>query len=63
METQRGTMTNRERIEALLQRENPDRIPIWPFSYVGFASLYSGMNITDAYREPELLLKAERKAC
>jgi uroporphyrinogen decarboxylase len=59
----RGSMTNRQRIEALLRREKPDRVPIWPFSYVGFAALYAGLTITDAYQQPELVLKAERKAC
>ncbi|MFC1824547.1 uroporphyrinogen decarboxylase family protein [Thermodesulfobacteriota bacterium] len=59
----RKTMSNRERIEALLRREKPDRVPIWPFAYAGFAALYSGLTIADAYQQPELVLQAERKAC
>ena len=30
-------MTERERILAILQRKKPDRVPIWPFAYQGFA--------------------------
>jgi uroporphyrinogen decarboxylase len=63
MDKQRATMTNKERIEALLRRERPDRVPIWPFACLGFTGLYAGMTITEVYREPELLLKAARKVC
>lgn len=56
-------MTNKQRIEALLRREKPDRVPIWPFSYVSFAGLYTGMSITDCYQQPEQVLQAQRKVC
>ena len=56
-------MTDRERIEALLKREKPDRVPIWPFAYDGFAAVYAKASIADAYNNPEVSLAAQRKTC
>jgi uroporphyrinogen decarboxylase len=57
-----GTMTDRQRVEALLRREKPDRIPIWPFSIV-FALEYCKCSMTEAYNDPEIFLFAQRKTC
>jgi uroporphyrinogen decarboxylase len=59
----KATMTNRERVEVLLKREKPDRVPIWPFAFEAFASLYANASITDAYNNPATSLAAQRKAC
>ena len=56
-------MTNRERIEALLDRRKPDRVPIWPFAYAGFAVIYCGQTINDAYTNPEVCYRSQKKAC
>jgi uroporphyrinogen decarboxylase len=63
MEKKKATMTDRERIEALLRREKPDRVPIWPFACGGFAVVYTGTSIADAYNKPEVALAAQRKTC
>lgn len=54
-------MTNRERMEALLRREKPDRVPVWSFA-LGFAMVYTQTAIADAYNKPEVSLAAQRKA-
>ena len=59
----KATMTERERIEALLNREKPDRVPIWPFAYDAFAAVYAGASIADAYNNPEVAIASQRKAC
>jgi uroporphyrinogen decarboxylase len=56
-----ATMTDRERVEALLRRKKPDRVPVWPFAYAGFATVYTGTTIADAYNKPEVSLAAQRK--
>jgi len=61
MAERKGTMTETERLRALLQREKPDRIPVSTLS-IGFASLYTGGTIADAYNNPELALSAQRQA-
>jgi len=63
MAEKKGTMTNRERIEALLRREKPDRVPIWPFAFQGFAVVHSRTAIADAYNKPDVALAAQRKVC
>ncbi len=62
MGSRTGAMTDRERIEALLRREKPDRVPIWPFAPTGFAVVYTGTHVADAYNKPEVALAAQRKA-
>ena len=60
-EKRRG-MTNRERIEALLTRERPDRIPVWANAR-GFFNVYAGGSILDAYENLEFSLAAQREVC
>jgi uroporphyrinogen decarboxylase len=54
-------MTERERIEALLSRKKPDRIPIWPFAPHGFAATYCNLSLTEAYTDPEAIYYAQRR--
>ena len=55
-------MTERERIEALLKRKKPDRVPILPFvSAISFSGHYSKLSIAEAYNSPEKSLAAQRK--
>ena len=56
-------MTDSQRIEALLKRQKPDRVPIWPFAAQGFAVIYNNLSITDAYTNPEACYQALRKTC
>jgi uroporphyrinogen decarboxylase len=63
MAERKGRMTDRERVEALLRRERPDRVPNWHPMAFGFCTLYNGGTIADAYSKPDVLLAAERKAC
>jgi uroporphyrinogen decarboxylase len=56
-------MTERQRIEALLNRRKPDRVPIWPFAPNGFAVQYANLSIRDAYTNPEGTYYALRKTC
>jgi len=53
-------MTNRQRVEALLRREKPDRVPVWPFA-MGFPVLYTKTSIADAYNKPEVAYAAQKK--
>jgi uroporphyrinogen decarboxylase len=57
-----GPMTDKERVEALLKRQKPDRVPIWPFA-LGFAAVYTKTSIADAYNNPKVALDAQRKTC
>ena len=57
-----GTMTDKQRVEVLLRREKPDRVPIWPFS-LGFSMVYTNTSIADAYNNPAVSLAAQRKTC
>jgi uroporphyrinogen decarboxylase len=56
-------MTERHRIEALLNRQKPDRVPIWPFAPNGFAVIYNNSSITEAYTNPEGTYYSLRKTC
>ena len=56
-----SNMTDRERIEALLRHEKPDRVPLYPFDAAGFSMVYTGASIADAYNKPEVSLAAQRK--
>lgn len=56
-------MTDRERMEALLDRRKPDRVPIWPATANGFAVAYNGLPIGRAYTDPEACYNSLRKAC
>ena len=55
-------MIDRERVEALLRREKPDRVPNWPI-LLGFCTVYTGGSIADAYNKPDMSLAAQRKTC
>ncbi|MBA7522435.1 Uroporphyrinogen decarboxylase [subsurface metagenome] len=63
MEKRKGTMTERERIEALLRRKKPDRVPICPVGGEAFAVIQAGHPIADAFNNPEVCYAAHRKAC
>ena len=54
MEKRAATMTDRERVEALLRREKPDRVPLFPFAAAGFSMVYTKASIADAYNKPEV---------
>jgi uroporphyrinogen decarboxylase len=56
-------MTERERIEALLHHQKPDRVPIWPFAPHGFAAVYNNLPLMDAYANPEACYYALRRTC
>ena len=62
MAERKGRMTERERVEALLRREKPDRVPNWPLVF-GFCTVYTGGTIADAYSKPDVFLNSLRKAC
>ena len=62
MGKRRGAMTERERIEALLKRQKPDRVPMHALS-LGFLMVYGGGSIADAYSNPEKFLAAQRRTC
>ena len=55
-------MTEKERVEALLNRQKPDRVPIYGYSW-GFSTVYTGGSVADAYNNPKVALAAHRKAC
>jgi uroporphyrinogen decarboxylase len=61
MAERKARMTDRERVEAILRREKPDRVPIWPYFAQGFACVYTRTPISDAYNKPEAALAAQRK--
>jgi len=63
MPVKKTHMTDKERIEALLNRRKPDRVPIWPFASGGFSVVYNRLSIADAYNKPEAALAAQRKTC
>jgi uroporphyrinogen decarboxylase len=56
-------MTERERIEALLDHKKPDRVPVWPFAPHGFATIYNNLSLADAYTNPEACYEAQRRTC
>ena len=60
MANKKGTMTNRERCEALLRYEKPDRVPSWPLA-LGFSTVYTGTTISDYYNKPERSYEAQKK--
>jgi uroporphyrinogen decarboxylase len=56
----KARMTDRERVEALLRREKPDRVPHWPLA-LGFTTVYAGSTIADNYNNPKVAIAAQRK--
>jgi uroporphyrinogen decarboxylase len=64
MEERKGAMTERQRIDALLKRQKPDKVPHWPFfDMTGFAAIYQNRPIIDAYKDPKVYLELQRKVC
>jgi uroporphyrinogen decarboxylase len=61
MTERKARMTDKERVEALVRREKPDRVPIWPFAPMGFCAVYSKLSISDAYNKPEKAYHAQKK--
>jgi len=55
-------MTDRERVEALLRREKPDRVPIYSWA-LGFATVYTQGSVAYFYNKPDVSLAAQRKVC
>ena len=47
-------MTERERIQALLNHQKPDRVPIWPFA-MGFAIRHSDHKGGSLYKDRQTL--------
>ncbi|MBI4180495.1 MAG: hypothetical protein HY528_01025 [Chloroflexi bacterium] len=69
----KATMTNKERVEALLRRENPDRVPFLAGGQ-SFAVIRSGGTIADRYHamydtgttgnySRKMVYEAEKRAC
>ena len=57
-------MTEKQRVEALLNRGISDRVPNWPFfDMTGFAAVYNNRPISDAYKDPKVSLEMQRKVC
>lgn len=61
MASKRVSMTNSERIRALLKREKPDRVPHLPLAF-GFCTVYTGGTVGDAYTKPDFYLASLRRA-
>ncbi|HEX79063.1 MAG TPA: hypothetical protein G4O19_02790 [Dehalococcoidia bacterium] len=60
MSGNKSAMTERERVEALLRCEKPDRVPIWPFAASSYAG-YSKLSIAETYNNPKAALDALRE--
>jgi len=61
MTKKKARMTDRERVQVMVRREKPDRVPNWPFAAAGFCCVYTGTTIADAYNKPPISLAAQRK--
>ena len=61
MGNNKPVMTDSERIWALLNRQVPDRVPLWPFAAAGFSCVNARCTIADAYNNPKAALEAQRK--
>ena len=57
----KARMTNRERVESLLKREKPDRVPNLPYAPMGFSMIYTGKTIGEAYGNPKLSYEAQKQ--
>jgi uroporphyrinogen decarboxylase len=55
-----GTMTDGERLKALLRREKPDRVPIYPWA-LGYSLVYAHKPIAEFYNNPAVSLEAQRQ--
>lgn len=63
MTSRKDSMTERGRLEAMLSHGKPDRVPVWPFAYAGFAAVYGKHSVAEMYNNADTCLEAERKAC
>ena len=58
------SMRHAQHVRALLKKEKPDKVPIWPFFDMGgFAAVYYNRSISDAYRDPGVSLQLQRSVC
>ena len=57
----KSAMTDKERVEALLRRERPDRVPIAGMG-LGFSTVYSRASVADCYNNPPVSYEAQKKA-
>jgi uroporphyrinogen decarboxylase len=55
-------LSHEERMEAIWNRQTPDRIPIWPFA-VSFNALNVGYTINDSYTNPKKSIDSQRWTC
>lgn len=60
MAPRQAKMTDRERVEALLNHKKPDRVPVCPFSYASFAAVNAKYSVVDMYTDVQKSLNAER---
>ena len=60
MAERKARMTDKERVETLLKREKPDRVPMFGMA-LGFTVVYSQTPLADVYNKPEVSLEAQRK--
>ena len=63
MTRMKETMTDRERIEAMLKGEKPDRVPVWPFDYSAFAVANARYDFATIYDHPDKALEAQQWCC
>ncbi len=63
MTQKQNAMTEKQRVESILNRKKPDRVPTWPFAYNGFAAIYNNLPLVAAYNDAEACYAAMRKTC
>ena len=51
-------MSEADRFEALLSRQRPDRVPVWPIP-VGYSVINSGYAMADFYKNPKVSIDAQ----
>lgn len=56
-------LKNEERMTAILNHQKPDRVPLWPLGYPGFAATAMGMNLAKAYSDADVALDSQRLCC
>lgn len=61
MNRKKSVMTEKQRIEAIICGNKPDRVPIWPFAPTAFSCVHTETSISDAYNRPDISLKAQRE--
>ncbi len=63
MSGRKCVMSERQRVESLLRGETPDRVPILPLVPAGFAVVFNGLSVNDAYTNPDGLYYSLRATC